>query len=141
MLRRFRWSTPGVYLGFHTDNTVVRTPGMMCRILERTARHAMMDSRKRRFGGNDRRALEVLAASGRHGCTDSTLLTHGFTVELLGLIRDGFARAQADRAWVDGQMIEVARVRLTNAGRQALKASRGRRSPIATSGSTCRSPG
>jgi hypothetical protein len=71
-----------------------------------------------------RRALELLAAS-PDGCTEALLLAHGTTVEqMVALIRAGLASASAERVVGGGRTIEVARVRITEAGRRALAASR-----------------
>jgi hypothetical protein len=56
-----------------------------------------IDLRRRRDPKPDRRrALELLAAS-RDGCTESIMLAHGFTIEMLvELVRDGLASAHAE---------------------------------------------
>jgi hypothetical protein len=64
-----------------------------------------------------RSALKILADAGQHGLTDPLFLAR-FTPELLGLVRDGLATAKRTRK--RGQMVEVARVRITNAGRMRL---------------------
>jgi len=67
-----------------------------------------------------RRALELLAAS-HDGATEAIMLAHGFTVELLvELIRAGLATATAERLVAGERAMEVARVRITEAGRQVL---------------------
>ena len=67
-----------------------------------------------------RRALELLAAS-PEGCTEALTLANGFTAELLiELVRAGLASAHAERMVGDGKMTEVARVKLSEAGWQAL---------------------
>jgi len=49
------------------------------------------------------------------------MLANGFPVEtLVELIRGGLASAEAERMIADGKQIEVARVRITEAGRRAL---------------------
>jgi hypothetical protein len=66
------------------------------------------------------RALELLAAS-RDGATEAIMRAHGFTVEqLVELLRAGLATAQSERVVAAGHTVEVARVRITEAGRQAL---------------------
>ena len=82
----------------------------------------MVNRRKRPLGANDRRALEMLAASGSCGCIHSVLLTRGFTVELLGLVRDGLAAVAIETVKAGGRQIEIARVRITDPGRRALAA-------------------
>jgi hypothetical protein len=67
-----------------------------------------------------RRALALLAAS-PDGCTEAIMLAHGFTVELMvGLIRARLATAKAERVIAGKRAIEVTRVQITKAGRQAL---------------------
>jgi hypothetical protein len=67
-----------------------------------------------------RRALALLAGS-RDGCTEAVMLAHGFTVpQMVALIRAGLATATAERIVAGGRMVEVARVQITEGGRQAL---------------------
>jgi hypothetical protein len=67
-----------------------------------------------------RRALELLAAS-PDGCSEAIMIAHGFTVEqLVKLVHTGLATAKAERVVAGGRTIEVARVRITAAGRGAL---------------------
>ena len=71
-----------------------------------------------------RRALELLAAS-PGGCTEAIMLAHGFTVyQLAELVRAGLATATAERVMAGARSIEVARLRITEAGRRALLSER-----------------
>src|SRR5437868_4050948 len=64
--------------------------------------------------------LALLAAS-PDGSTEALLLAHGFSTEMIaGLIRDGHADTQAERAMAGGRAIEIIRVRITDEGRHAL---------------------
>jgi hypothetical protein len=65
--------------------------------------------------------LELLAAS-PDGATEAILLAHGFTIDLLvvELVRAGLATAKAKRVVAGGRAMEIARVRITEAGRRAL---------------------
>jgi hypothetical protein len=85
-----------------------------------------MSSRRRRGPKPDRRrAIELLARS-PDGMTEAMLLAHGFTVDMLAdLIRAGLATAKTERIVAGGRPIEVTRVRITDAGRQALTALKG----------------
>jgi hypothetical protein len=66
-----------------------------------------------------RRALEMLAGS-HNGCTESILRTHGFGVMLLaGLLRAGFAKAEAETTRAGGRVISIVRIRITDAGKRA----------------------
>jgi hypothetical protein len=78
-------------------------------------------SRRRRGPKPDRRrALELLAAS-RDGCTEAIMLAHGFTVELIvDLCIAGLVIATVERMVVGGRMVEIVRLKITEAGRQAL---------------------
>jgi hypothetical protein len=68
-----------------------------------------------------RRALELLASC-RDGCTEAMMLAHGFTVpQMVDLVRAGLATATAERVVAGSRTIEVARVRITAAGRRALQ--------------------
>jgi hypothetical protein len=69
----------------------------------------------------DRRRARELLASCRDGCTEAIMLAHGFTVpQMVKLIRAGLATAQSERVVAGGRTIEVARVRITDAGRRVL---------------------
>ena len=73
-----------------------------------------------------RRALELLAAS-PNGCTEALMLANGFPIEMLvELIRTGLASAQAERMIAGNEQIEVARVRITEAGQRVLAETIGR---------------
>jgi hypothetical protein len=66
------------------------------------------------------RALAFLAGC-PDGCVETLLLVNGFTVELLvELVRDGLATATAERIVAGGETTEIARVRITEAGRRTL---------------------
>jgi hypothetical protein len=78
------------------------------------------NARKRGLDPNRRRALELLAAS-PDGCTEAIMLAHGFSIDLLlDLIFAGLATATAERVVAGRRSMEVARVRITEAGRQTL---------------------
>jgi hypothetical protein len=67
-----------------------------------------------------RRALELLASC-RDGCTEAIMLAHGFTVEqMVELVRAGLASATAERVVAGSRKMELATVRITEAGRRAL---------------------
>jgi hypothetical protein len=75
--------------------------------------------RRRRAHGRTkpdrRRALELLASC-RDGCTEALMLAHGFTIPLVELVRAGLARVTTERVVAGRERIEVARVRITEAG-------------------------
>jgi len=53
--------------------------------------------------------------------TADVMLSHGFTIpQMVELVRAGLATARAERVVAGNRTIEVARVRITEAGRQAL---------------------
>jgi hypothetical protein len=61
------------------------------------------------------------ATAARDGCTEAIMLAHGFTTErMIDLVRAGLATATAARVVAGRHTIEVARVRITEAGRRAL---------------------
>jgi hypothetical protein len=58
------------------------------------------------------------------GCTEAIMLAHGFTVaQMVELVRTGLATATAERVVAGSRKLEVARVRITDAGRKALAAT------------------
>jgi hypothetical protein len=69
------------------------------------------------LSAEQRRALELLAASPR-GCTEGRLLADGFTVDMLAdLVREGLATAHRETMRVGGRQIRIERYRITDAGR------------------------
>lgn len=68
-----------------------------------------------------RRALELLAAS-PGGLPEAIMLANGFTVQQLAeLVRAGLATAASERVRAGRDTAEVPRMRITEAGRRALK--------------------
>jgi hypothetical protein len=65
------------------------------------------------------RALE-LVASCRDGCTEAILLAHGFTVDQIELVRAGLATEHTPRVIVGRRAVDIAHVKITEAGRRAL---------------------
>jgi hypothetical protein len=75
-------------------------------------------SAARSISAERRRALRLLAGSPL-GRTEATLLAHGVTTELLGLlVRDGLATTQPGTA--GRRQIKVVWVMITDAGQRAL---------------------
>jgi hypothetical protein len=69
----------------------------------------------------DRRALKLLADAGIGGCTEALLLANGVTVEqMVELVRAGLATATPQRVKAGRERMEVATLRITDAGRRAL---------------------
>ena len=69
---------------------------------------------------DQRRALELLAAS-NDGATEAIMAAHGFTVEqLVELVRSGLASAIAERVVAGKRAMQVTRVRITDVGRRVL---------------------
>jgi hypothetical protein len=80
----------------------------------------MPTGRERSPPATRRRALELIAWSS-DGMTEAMLLAHGFMVDMLvDLIRAGLATAKTERMVAGGRPMEVARVRITDAGRRSL---------------------
>jgi hypothetical protein len=81
----------------------------------------MPTAHRRRLPKPDRRRALELLASCRDGCAEAIMLAHGFTVaQIVELVRDGLATATAERVVAGNRTIEIARVRITEAGRRAL---------------------
>jgi hypothetical protein len=70
-----------------------------------------------------RRALAMLATAGHNGVTQSLLTAHGFGVSVIaGLVNRGFATLTPEKVRAGSKSIEVSKVRVTDAGRDALAA-------------------
>jgi hypothetical protein len=91
----------------------------------RTTRQPAFDSAMmaRRLSGEARRALKILADS-PDGANQALLVYgHGFKRQTLaGLIPAGFATAECDVVKTGEKTIEIIKVRITAAGRQATEA-------------------
>jgi hypothetical protein len=75
---------------------------------------------RRRPKPDRRRPLELLASC-RDGRTEAMMVAHGFTIEqLVKLVRGGLASATGERVVAGKAEIEVARLRITEAGGEAL---------------------
>jgi hypothetical protein len=71
-----------------------------------------------------RRALELLASC-EDGCPEGILRAHGFAIaDMVELVRSGLATATAERVIAGRTAMEVARVRITDAGRRVLEKAR-----------------
>jgi hypothetical protein len=67
------------------------------------------------------RALELLASCD-NGCPEGILQAHGFAIsDMVGLVHAGLAKASAERMVAGSRTMEVARVRITAAGRRVLE--------------------
>ena len=76
--------------------------------------------RYRRPNPDRRRALELLAGS-PEGCTMAMMQAHGFSIDVLvELVKVGLATTKRERMVAGRRQTDVARVRITEAGRQAL---------------------
>src|SRR5262249_11381024 len=79
-----------------------------------------MPSRAQRERSDRRRALRLLADA-PEGVTEALMLAHGFRVELLiDLCFAGLATAKPEHMRGGGRTMEVVRMKITEAGRQAL---------------------
>jgi hypothetical protein len=71
---------------------------------------------RRRPKPDRRRALELLASC-RDGCTETMMLAHGFSIDMMvKLVNAGLANVTGECVVAGGKTIEVARVRITEAG-------------------------
>jgi hypothetical protein len=85
------------------------------------------DKPARRIAKPDRRrALELLASSPHEGCTEAVMLAHGFTIpQLVDLVRAGLATATPTRVKAGRERMEIATLRISDAGHKALATMRG----------------
>jgi hypothetical protein len=79
-----------------------------------------MPSRARRERSERRRALRLLAGE-PEGVIEAMMLAYGFRVELLvDLCIAGLATAKPEQMHAGGRKMEMVRMKITEAGRQAL---------------------
>jgi len=77
-------------------------------------------ARKPNIRPSHRRVLRVLAKT-PHGCDANALLTRGFKIETMGdLVRAGLATVRVETVKERDPPIEIARIRITDAGRKAI---------------------
>ncbi len=75
-----------------------------------------------RLSVEQRSALAMLAEAGLNGATQSLLSAHGFGETLVaGLVNRGLATIMYERVRAGGKMIEVTKVRITEAGRRVIE--------------------
>jgi len=75
----------------------------------------------RSLSARHRGALKILAEAA-HGRDVNALLTRGFKFETMAdLVRSGLATVRVETVEAHGLVIEVARLRITDAGRRALE--------------------
>lgn len=83
-----------------------------------------MHRRRRRPHIARRRALELLAAS-PDGYTEGIMRAHGFSGDfMVDLVRSELATATAEHVVSGSDTIEVARLRITDAGRRVLNGAK-----------------
>jgi hypothetical protein len=86
--------------------------------------NVMADTARNRQSGSvtDRRRALTVLGDNPDGCTQAILLAHGFRSQLLAeLVRTKLATEHYERAMRDGRPINFTRMRITAAGRLALK--------------------
>jgi hypothetical protein len=77
--------------------------------------------RRRRLSAQRRQALQFLASS-QSGITETLLFAHGVTPHMLGrLLSSRLATIQLETIKSGDQTIEIGRIMITDAGRQALE--------------------
>jgi hypothetical protein len=81
-----------------------------------------MESDSQSIGPRHRRVLKMLARARQHGCDVNALFSRGFEFELIAdLARTELAAVQLESMRKRGRTVEVARVRITDAGRRLLE--------------------
>ncbi len=74
-------------------------------------------------GTDQRHALAMLATAGRNRATQALLSAHGFDASMIAdLVNHGLETLTAEKLRAGGKLIAVAKVRITEAGRDALAA-------------------
>jgi uncharacterized metal-binding protein len=80
---------------------------------------------RRRVAPPTRRRVLALLASCRDGCTEAIMLAHGFSIDMMvELVNAGLATARPERVRAGSKTIDVARLRITDKGRQVLVGAR-----------------
>jgi hypothetical protein len=70
-----------------------------------------------------RHALAVIAATGTDGETQTLLTAHGFSIRTIAaLVKCGLVTIAREKVRTGGKWIDAAKVRITDAGRDALAA-------------------
>ena len=78
------------------------------------------------LSAEQRRALALLANADRSGVTQTLLSAHGFSVPMIaGLVTAGLATMTRENVRAGAKLVEVAKVRITGSGRDALCAAEG----------------
>jgi hypothetical protein len=121
------WPSDGTRFDF-SASLVAGAPDYGLTARRRAAILAAMPSRyptprrRHRFPKPDRRrALELLAGCGPEGCAEAVLKAHGFTTDQLAeVVRAGLATATSQDVRAGRERMEVAVLRITDAGRQVL---------------------
>ena len=68
------------------------------------------------------RALSMLATAGRNGATQPLLTAHGFNARFIGkLASKGLAASMLEKVHTGREIIDIVKVRITNAGRKAIE--------------------
>ena len=74
-----------------------------------------------RLTPEQRRALAMLATADRNGAPQALLSAHGFdAIMIAGLVNQGLATLTTEKVRAGGKLIAVAKVRITEAGREVL---------------------
>jgi hypothetical protein len=67
------------------------------------------------------RALAMLGRADLDGASQTLLMAHGFCASMIvGLVNNGLATLTREKLWAGGRLMQVAKVRITAAGRRAL---------------------
>src|SRR5262249_36401835 len=68
-----------------------------------------------------RRALALLTSVGLDGASQASLMAHGFCVSMIaGLVKRGLATLTREKVRAGCRLVDVGKVRITAAGREAL---------------------
>src|SRR5262245_8916562 len=85
--------------------------------------------RKRSPRFEHRRALELLDGCDGAGCPEGLMIAHGFKIpDMVALVKSGLASATAQRVRAGRMEMEVATLRITEAGRRVLAGGEAMRS-------------
>jgi hypothetical protein len=75
------------------------------------------------LSAKQRHALAVIAATDPDGATQTLLTAHGFSIRTIAaLVKRGLVTIEREKVRTGGKWIDAAKVRITDAGRDALAA-------------------
>jgi hypothetical protein len=97
---------------------------MTSRMADESLRRAENGNSQMTLGAKQRHALAVIAATGSDGATQTLLIAHGFSIRTIAaLVKRGLVTIAREKVRTGGKWVDAAKVRITDAGHDALAAA------------------